>query len=338
MLRRDGALAEADWPDALRSRRRAAAVQAAARWCRRACPTRRSGSCKRSMRSCPAALWPPAGGSWPVRGAIQTSGAVQTHRAGRPRRLERAARPGAVDPSRRPVAAPAWSCLAPTTACGADTTHRLPLERMADPDRSRCSGTRRTGEPRPTSAEAAAAACAAPSRRRCWCTRTSLADADLAAFEAFAEALAIDPRRAWSVRRCSAPTAAAPRTLAPVDRRAATVQELGSAVGAAAAGRRAWAELDTGSARVVLATSRPVPDDARVDVVLPMAHPYERQASITNLEGRVQQQDGGAAPPPRRPRATGASCAGSGAPRSAIARCRDDLLAHPRGAAGTAPR
>ena len=28
-----------------------------------------------------------------------------------------------------------------------------------------------------------------------------------------------------------------------------------------------------------------------------MAHPYERQASITNLEGRVQLQEGGAAPP-----------------------------------------
>jgi NADH dehydrogenase/NADH:ubiquinone oxidoreductase subunit G len=41
-----------------------------------------------------------------------------------------------------------------------------------------------------------------------------------------------------------------------------------------------------------------VPDDARIDVVLPMTHAYERQASITNLEGRVQLQDGGAAAPP----------------------------------------
>jgi anaerobic selenocysteine-containing dehydrogenase len=29
-----------------------------------------------------------------------------------------------------------------------------------------------------------------------------------------------------------------------------------------------------------------------------MAHAYERQGSITNLEGRLQHQDGGAAPPP----------------------------------------
>lgn len=64
-------------------------------------------------------------------------------------------------------------------------------------------------------------------------------------------------------------------------------------------GDEAWAEVDTGHARLVLATSRPVPveDDPRVDVVLPIAHPYERQGSITNLEGRVQLQEGGATPP-----------------------------------------
>jgi NADH-quinone oxidoreductase subunit G len=64
-------------------------------------------------------------------------------------------------------------------------------------------------------------------------------------------------------------------------------------------GEEAWAELNTASARVVLATSRPVAlDDPRLDVVLPLAHPYERQATITNLEGRVQHQEGGASPPP----------------------------------------
>jgi NADH-quinone oxidoreductase subunit G len=64
-------------------------------------------------------------------------------------------------------------------------------------------------------------------------------------------------------------------------------------------GDEAWAELDTGSARVVLATSQPVADDPRLEVVLPLAHAYERQGTITNLEGRVQHQEGGAAPPPR---------------------------------------
>ena len=45
----------------------------------------------------------------------------------------------------------------------------------------------------------------------------------------------------------------------------------------------------------VLATSQVLPDDPRIEVVLPMAHAYERQATITNFEGRVQQQEGGAA-------------------------------------------
>ncbi|HEY0581956.1 MAG TPA: molybdopterin-dependent oxidoreductase, partial [Chloroflexota bacterium] len=65
-------------------------------------------------------------------------------------------------------------------------------------------------------------------------------------------------------------------------------------------GDEAWAELKTGSfAHLVVATSQAVAeDDPRVDVVLPMAHAYERQGTITNLEGRLQHQEGGAAPPP----------------------------------------
>src|SRR5207247_3502119 len=65
-----------------------------------------------------------------------------------------------------------------------------------------------------------------------------------------------------------------------------------------AIGDEAWADLQTGSfARVILATSQAVPDDARIDVVLPMAHAYERQATLINLEGRLQHQEAGAAPP-----------------------------------------
>jgi NADH-quinone oxidoreductase subunit G len=59
-----------------------------------------------------------------------------------------------------------------------------------------------------------------------------------------------------------------------------------------------WATLPAASARLILATAQPVPDDPRIDVVLPMAHAYERQATLTNLEGRVQRQEGGAAPLP----------------------------------------
>jgi NADH-quinone oxidoreductase subunit G len=65
-----------------------------------------------------------------------------------------------------------------------------------------------------------------------------------------------------------------------------------------AIGDEDWAELRVGSfARVVLATSGAVPELPNLDVVLPMAHAYERQASMCNLEGRLQHQEGGAAPP-----------------------------------------
>ena len=66
-----------------------------------------------------------------------------------------------------------------------------------------------------------------------------------------------------------------------------------------AIGSSPWAGLNPGSfARVVLATPDEVPDDPRIDVVMPMAHAYERQASMINLEGRMQHQEGGASPPP----------------------------------------
>jgi hypothetical protein len=66
-----------------------------------------------------------------------------------------------------------------------------------------------------------------------------------------------------------------------------------------AIGDEPWADVPTGSfSRLILATSQAVSDDPRVDVVLPMAHAYERQATMVNLEGRPQLQEGGAAPPP----------------------------------------
>jgi NADH-quinone oxidoreductase subunit G len=57
-----------------------------------------------------------------------------------------------------------------------------------------------------------------------------------------------------------------------------------------------WSSMETGSASLVLATAQSVPDDPRIEVVLPMTHAYERQATLTNLEGRIQHQEGGAAP------------------------------------------
>src|SRR6185436_4449156 len=75
------------------------------------------------------------------------------------------------------------------------------------------------------------------------------------------------------------------------------------------------------SARLIVAASVLPADDERIDVLLPMAHPYERQGSITNLEGRVQRQEGGAAPPMHARAdwsivAALAACLGVPAPRS----------------------
>jgi NADH-quinone oxidoreductase subunit G len=65
-----------------------------------------------------------------------------------------------------------------------------------------------------------------------------------------------------------------------------------------AIGDEDWSQVHVGSfARVVLATSSAVPPDGPFDVVLPMTHAYERQASMLNLDGRIQHQEGGAAPP-----------------------------------------
>jgi NADH dehydrogenase/NADH:ubiquinone oxidoreductase subunit G len=60
-------------------------------------------------------------------------------------------------------------------------------------------------------------------------------------------------------------------------------------------GDEAWPA--TGSARKVVVTSGALVVDDTVDVVLPMAHPYEQSGSVTNLEGRVQSFHAGGLPP-----------------------------------------
>ncbi|MBV9358957.1 MAG: (2Fe-2S)-binding protein, partial [Chloroflexi bacterium] len=55
-------------------------------------------------------------------------------------------------------------------------------------------------------------------------------------------------------------------------------------------GNEPWAELDTGQARLIVASTVLPDGDPRVDVVLPLAHAYESQGTITNFEGRVQRQ------------------------------------------------
>jgi NADH-quinone oxidoreductase subunit G len=51
--------------------------------------------------------------------------------------------------------------------------------------------------------------------------------------------------------------------------------------------------------RLIVAASCLPTQHERCEVLLPLSHPYERQGSITNLEGRVQLQEGGASPPPQ---------------------------------------
>ncbi|MDQ6669156.1 MAG: NADH-quinone oxidoreductase subunit NuoG [Chloroflexota bacterium] len=74
-------------------------------------------------------------------------------------------------------------------------------------------------------------------------------------------------------------------------------QVLGS-TGLLVIGDPPWMSVHIAATRLVLATAQPLPQDPRLEVVLPMAHAYERQATLTNLEGRIQHQEGGAAPLP----------------------------------------
>jgi NADH-quinone oxidoreductase subunit G len=82
-------------------------------------------------------------------------------------------------------------------------------------------------------------------------------------------------------------------------------REAGSAAAKAAAGELGAVLLlggqewpSTGAARkVVVATSLLVADDDTIDVVLPIAHPYEQTGSLTNLEGRVQVLQAAGLPP-----------------------------------------
>jgi NADH-quinone oxidoreductase subunit G len=85
--------------------------------------------------------------------------------------------------------------------------------------------------------------------------------------------------------------------LAP-DVAAGDVDQILTAKALLAIGDEPWSDLRAGSfARVVLATSGLFTDVPQLEVVLPMTHAYERQASVINLEGRIQHQEGGASPP-----------------------------------------
>ncbi|MDP8922699.1 MAG: hypothetical protein M3O34_07460, partial [Chloroflexota bacterium] len=65
------------------------------------------------------------------------------------------------------------------------------------------------------------------------------------------------------------------------------------------AGRESWPAL--GGARKVLMTTGPFDLDDTIEVVLPIAHPYEQPGTLTNLEGRVQQLHAGGLSPQNVP-------------------------------------
>ena len=295
MLRRDGALARSRLARRAGARGRAAGVQAAACWSRRACPTRRSGSCEQLDAK-------PAGGAVAasrraLAGARRHSepGAVQTHRARRPGRLDEL--PVLALWIRRAVLSGArLVVLGAENGLWRDTTHWLPSERVADLTAALLGG-RADGKPRPTSARQPRR-CAAPSPAALL-VHPHLVACPSTRSRRWPKRSAIDPRRAWSARRCSAPTAAAPRTLAPVDREPDHAQELAIGCVAAAARRRSLGRarhrLRARGARHVETRTRRCPRGRGPADGPPVRAP----GSITNLEGRVQQQDGGAAPPPR---------------------------------------
>ncbi|MCC7370150.1 MAG: NADH-quinone oxidoreductase subunit NuoG [Chloroflexi bacterium] len=60
-------------------------------------------------------------------------------------------------------------------------------------------------------------------------------------------------------------------------------------------GDEAWPA--TGAAKKIVLTAGAAPEDDSVEVVLPIAHPYEQAGSYTNLEGLVQQLQPGGLPP-----------------------------------------
>jgi NADH-quinone oxidoreductase subunit G len=65
------------------------------------------------------------------------------------------------------------------------------------------------------------------------------------------------------------------------------------------AGRETWPAL--GGARKILMTTGPFDLDDGLEVVLPIAHPYEQPGTLANLEGRVQELRAGGLPPQNVP-------------------------------------
>jgi len=244
----------------------------------------------------PAALWPPAGQAWPVEGKIQNLG-----------RCKAILLVGLDVWNDLPILA-LWVrkavqvgaklvVIGPTNGLARDTAHWLKSEPLSMLEPLLRALSARSSSAPASEVEQAAAALRGQEPVAIL-AHPGLIDGSGGILERLANALGASAETGMFGAPLLGANGAGATTLAPNVARGDGNRVLASTA-VLAIGDEPWSDLHTGSfARVVLATSQPVPDDARIDVVLPMAHAYERQATLINLEGRLQHQEGGAMPPP----------------------------------------
>jgi NADH-quinone oxidoreductase subunit G len=244
----------------------------------------------------PAALWPPAGEAWPVEGKIENLA-----------RCKAIVLVGLDVWNDLPILA-LWIrkavqagaplvVLGPRNGLARNTTHWLKGEPLSTVE-SLLRALEDDGSPTRPSDVVAAAVALRGQQPVALLAHPSLLDSGRGVLERLVKALGASAETGMLGAPLLGANGAGAALLAPDLARGDANRVLASTA-VLAIGDEPWADLHTGSfARVVLATSQPVPEDPRIDVVLPMAHAYERQATLINLEGRVQHQEGGAAPPP----------------------------------------
>jgi NADH-quinone oxidoreductase subunit G len=294
MVRQDGALHTVTWDQAFRSAAEllgpsggvlaSAGLSNEAFWL-----------LQRLVPRLPAALWPPAGQPWPVEGKIQNLA-----------RCKAIVLVGLDVWNDLPILA-LWIrkavqagaklvVLGPRNGLARDTAHWLNSEPLSLLE-SLLRALEVDAPPARPSAVDEAAATLRGQQPVALLAHPALVNSARGVFERFATALGASGENGLIGAPLLGANGAGATLLAPDLARGDANRVLASTV-VLAIGDEAWSDLHTGSfARVVLATSQPVPDDARIDIVLPMAHAYERQATLINLEGRLQHQEGGAAPP-----------------------------------------
>ncbi len=258
----------------------------------------------RGQRGPRAALWPPVGGFWPVSGAIAH---LET--------CQRIVTVGLDLWEQLPILAlwlrRAVARGAKIVAIGADnglfrdTAHWLKTPAGAETEAAAALLAGLRGETSAAAISAAAATLAgAGEGGAALLVHPSLVPSAAAreTFEALARAIGADGDTGLVGAPLLHANGRGAQELAPTlaqanARGVVAAAAAGELSGLLLLGDEPWAELDLGSTRVVVATTRLDDADPRVAVLLPLAHAYEGQATLTNLEGRVQHQQGGAAPP-----------------------------------------